>query len=192
MGLAAFLLGLVVLGVLVAVVTLLKTTVTTLQAELAQFKQAVKQKIDEVRDYIRPEEGTHNFALMVIPSEAVYYEVVASKEFLEEGGLYDYARARNVFPVSPLTFWAYLTAIAQGLQGLEIERRAEEILTSLQTIASGIQGFATDEFRVLGDHVRDAAKKYDAAKERLEGIRERLSTLERLKPEPLAARGVAG
>lgn len=156
-----------------------------------EFKRKVKQKIDEVKEYIRPEEGTHNFALMVIPSEAVYYDLVASKDFTEQGGLYDYARSQNVFPVSPLTFWAYVTAIAQGLHGLEIERRAEEILASLQTISSGIQHFYQEEFRVLGDHVRDAAKKYDEARNKLADIREDLTHLERIKADELTERGVA-
>ncbi|MBI3331145.1 MAG: DNA recombination protein RmuC [Candidatus Omnitrophica bacterium] len=62
-----------------------------------EFKRAVRQKIDEVRHYIRPQEGTTNFALMVIPSEAVFYELVASKDFTEDGGLYEYAQTQHVF-----------------------------------------------------------------------------------------------
>lgn len=144
-----------------------------------EFKRTVKQKIDEVKAYIRPEEGTYNFALMVIPSEAVYYDLIASRDFTEAGGLYDYARAQHVFVVSPLTFWAYLTAIAQGLQGLEVGRRAEDILASLQTLASHIRDFSHHEFRLIGDHLRNATTNYDEAKEKLQQIEEGLTTLER-------------
>src|SRR3989338_5265594 len=108
------------------------------QAHRTEFKRKIKQKIDEVRQYIRPHEGTYNFALMVIPSEAVYYEIIASKDFVDDGGLFPYARDQNVFLVSPLTFWAYLTVIAHGLNGLQIERRSAEILASLQVLASKI------------------------------------------------------
>ena len=80
----------------------------TRQTCRTEFKRKVKQKIDEVKQYIRPEEGTHNFALMVIPSEAVYYDLIGHKDFLDESGLYEYARYQNVFLTSPLTFWAYL------------------------------------------------------------------------------------
>ena len=156
-----------------------------------EFKRKIRQKIDEVRNYIKPVEGTYNFALMVIPSEAVYYEVVAQKDFVEPGGLYEYACAQNVFLVSPLTFWAYLTVIAQGLQGLEIGRRAEEILASLETIAAQIQGFAGSEFRVLGDHLRNAKAKYDEASEKLHGIDQGLITLKRLQAEQPTEQGVA-
>jgi len=147
----------------------------------SEFKRNVKQKIDEVHSYIRPKEGTYDFALMAIPSEAVFYELVANQDFVEEGGLYDYARSQNVFLVSPLTFWAYLTAIAQGLQGLEIGRRAEEILASLQTLASKIRDFSNAEFRVLGDQIRNAAKNYDEAKEKVRVIEGDLASLERLE-----------
>lgn len=161
------------------------------QALRTEFKRSVRQKIDEVREYIKPAEGTYPFALMVIPSEAVYYELIAQKDFVEPGGLYEYARAQRVFLVSPLTFWAYLTVIAQGLQGLEIGRRAEDILASLETIAAQIQRFAGGEFRVLGEHLRNAKVKYDEAQERLRDIDTGLTTLKRLQPELPTAQGVA-
>jgi len=154
----------------------------TRQACRAELKRKVKQKIDEVKQYIRPEEGTYNFALMVIPSEAVYYELIAQKEFVQEAGLYEYAKAQHVFLVSPMTFWAYLTVIAQGLRGLEIGRRAEEILAGLQMLAGKVRGFSQDEFRVLGTHLRNAGVQYEEAQRRLREVEEGLSALERLEP----------
>ena len=100
---------------------------------------------------------------------------------MEDGGLYDYARSQNVFLVSPLTFWAYLTALAQGLQGLQIGRRAEEILAGLQTLASKIKDFSNAEFRVLGDQLRNATKNYDEAREKVRVIEGDLASLERLE-----------
>lgn len=146
-----------------------------------EFKRTVKQKIDEVKSYIKPTEGTYNFALMAIPSEAVFYELIANPDFVEDGGLYDYARSQNVFLVSPLTFWAYLTAIAQGLQGLEVGRRAEEILSGLQTLASKIRDFANTEFRVLGDQLGYVAKNYGDAMKKIRIIEGDLTSLERLE-----------
>ena len=154
-----------------------------------EFKRKVKQKIDEVKGYIRPEEGTWNFALMVIPSEAVYYELIGEKDFVEEGGLYDYARAQNVFLASPLTFWAYLTVIAQGLRGLEIGHRAEEILSGLQTLAGKIRHFSQDEFQTLGMHLRNATNKYDEALRKLRDVEDGLTTMERVESDQLTERG---
>jgi len=154
------------------------------QSARTEFKRKVKQKLDEVAAYIRPREGTWNFALMVVPSEAVYYDLVAAKDFVEQGGLYDYGRTLNVFLVSPLTFWAYITAIAQGLHGLEIERRAEEILASLQTLSADIRGFASSEFRLIGEHLRNANVKYEEAHDRLRDIEQELTSIERMDTTP--------
>lgn len=151
------------------------------QACRAEFKRTVKSKIDEVKAYIQPDEGTYDFAFMVIPSEAVFYDLIANKDFIEEGGLYDYARRHQVFLVSPLTFWAYLTVLAQGLRGLEIGQRAEEILAGLQALSTKIRTFSQDEFRVLGGHLRNAAKQYEAAEGRLREIESGLGALERVE-----------
>ena len=154
------------------------------QACRTDFKRTVKKKIDEVKDYIRPKEGTYNFALMVIPSEAVYYELVASPEFSEHGEVYEYAHERNVFLVSPNIFEVYLTSIAQGLKGLEIEHRAGEVLAALQTLAGDIRNFTQDEFRKVGVHLRDAAAQYDKAERTLHGVERGLGTLERMESTP--------
>ena len=155
-----------------------------------EFKRTVRLKIDEVKQYIRPEEGTWNFALMVIPSEAVYYELITSKDFTEPGGVGEYAQTRHVFLVSPSTFWAYLTVLAQGLRGLEIGRRAEEILASLQTVASKIRGFSEDEFRKLGEHLRNAATQYEKAERKLANIEGSVSALEHVGAEEAHPQGI--
>ncbi len=144
-----------------------------------EFKRTVRQKIDEVKQYIRPEEGTYDFAFMVIPSEAVFYELVAGREFIEADGLAAYARAQHVFLTSPNTFWAFLSAIAYGLRGLEIERHAEEILSGLQRIATSVRQFTQEEFRILGSHLRNASSQYEAADRKLRDIHTDLGTVER-------------
>lgn len=149
-----------------------------------EFKREVKRKVDEVKQYIRPDEGTHNFALMVIPSEAVYYDLIGHKDFLDESGLYDYACASKVSIVSPLTFWAYLTAIAHGLRGMEIGRRAEEILAGLQSLSGKIRGLTREEFNVLGTHLKNARSQYDEAQRKLQDIDDHLRSLERLQVAP--------
>ena len=160
------------------------------QALRAEFKRKVRSKIDEVKEYIRPEEGTFNFALMVIPSEAVFYELIANKDFVQESGLYEYARACNVFLVSPLTFWAYLTVIAKGLQGLEVGRRAEEIMASLETCATGVSGLLGGDFKILGDHLRNALSKYDTARTGLQDIDSDLRSLKRLRSDAATERSI--
>ena len=106
--------------------------------------------------------------------------MVASKDFTEDGGLYEYAQAQHVFLTSPLTFWAYLVTIAQGLKGLEIEHRAEEVLASLQTLAAQVRSFAQEEFRKVGLHLRNANSQYDQAEKALKDVEQHLTNVERL------------
>jgi len=154
-----------------------------------EFKRTLKREIDKVKEYIRPEEGTFNFAIMVIPSEAVFYEVIAGKEFREGDGIYQYAISQQVFLTSPNTFWANLTAIQQGLRGVEIERHAEQILAYLQTLANDIRNFSKDEFEVLGKHLKDAWSKFTDAERILRNIQDDLAKLERLEQRPAMTSG---
>lgn len=94
-----------------------------------EFIRDVKNHIDAIsRKYILTEEGTIDYALMYIPSEAVYYEVANNQD------LFDYSQEKRVLPVSPTTFYAYLRAILMSFEGQKIEKRAQEILSALRSI----------------------------------------------------------
>ncbi len=94
-----------------------------------QFERDVKKHIDAIsKKYILTEEGTIDYALMYIPSEAVYYEIVNSPK------LFDYGAAGRVLPVSPTTFYAYLRAILMSFEGQKIEKKAREILAAIRAI----------------------------------------------------------
>lgn len=126
------------------------------------FMRAVKKHIDDIADkYIRPDEGTFDFALMYIPAENVYYETIIKDEELgDEKGIMAHALARRVIPVSPNSFYAYLQALALGLRGLQIEQRAQQIMAYLGTLEGEFAKF-TDDFETLGRHISHAKNKYD-------------------------------
>ncbi len=93
------------------------------------FEKDVKNHINAIsRKYILTEEGTIDYALMYVPSESVYYEVVNNP------GLFEYAAGKRVLPVSPTTFYAYLRAILMSFEGQKIEAKAREILATLRAI----------------------------------------------------------
>lgn len=93
------------------------------------FERDVKKHVNAIsRKYILTEEGTIDYALMYIPSEAVYYEVVNSPE------LFDYGTSKRVLFVSPTTFYAYLRAILMSFEGQKIEKKAREILAAIRAI----------------------------------------------------------
>lgn len=94
-----------------------------------QFVQDVKKHIEDIsKKYILPDEGTMDFALMYIPSEAVYYEVVNIQE------LSTYARRLRVYPVSPNTLYAHLQVLLLSFEGKDLEQKSKEVFRILRAI----------------------------------------------------------
>jgi len=132
------------------------------------FSRDVRKHVDDIAaKYIRPAEGTLDFALMYIPAENVFYEIVVRDE--PPGGEEDvnaYALGRRVFIASPNTLLAYLQAIAHGLRGLRIEARARDILKSLQQI-QGDLGIFQESFSLGQKHLKNAQAAFAEAGERV-------------------------
>ena len=125
------------------------------------FINDVRKHIDSIADkYILPDEGTFPFALMYIPAENIYYEIILNRENAEHLGLYAYAMERKVIPVSPNSLYAYLLVITLGLRGLKIEERAREIQNTLSGLQVNIARLR-DAFDTLGSHIENARRKFD-------------------------------
>lgn len=142
----------------------------------AEFTRSVKTRIDEIsKKYIRPQENTFDFALMYIPSESVYYEILTndSKKGYE---LFDYAMKSRVIPVSPNTFYAYLMAVVYGLKGMKIEEQAESIIKKISGIQREFKNFS-EELATLGKHLTNASAKFSEVQEKSEKIGRNLENL---------------
>ena len=128
------------------------------------FARDLKGHIETIAaKYVRPDEGTYDFALMYLPSESVYYELVCGKT----GALYKHALDRRVFPVSPTTLVAYLQVISLGLRGLQIEQHAQEVMAYVAELQRDFGRFR-DDFEVVGKHLGNAKTKFDDAEKRLD------------------------
>ncbi|MEK6727681.1 MAG: DNA recombination protein RmuC [Candidatus Omnitrophota bacterium] len=144
-------------------------------AHRKKFIQDVKNRVDEIASkYILPDENTYDFALMYIPAENVYYEVIIKED------LFSYSMAKKVIPVSPNTFYAYLQVICLGLKGLKIEENAKAILKNLSTLGVEINKFKED-FDTLGSHLSNAKTKYDDSQKRLDRFSDRLNNIQEEK-----------
>ncbi len=124
------------------------------------FLKDVRNRVDEIaRKYIVPDENTFDFALMYIPAENVYYELILRDEAGEDS-LLGYSLGRRVVPVSPNSFYAYLQVILLGLRGLRIEQNAREILAVLGRLQADAARLR-EHFDTLGRHITNAKNKYD-------------------------------
>ena len=140
------------------------------------FAVAVKGHADAIaKKYIVPDEGTLDIALMFVPSENVYYELLMTPD--NKGQPLDgYCRDQRVVAVSPNTLYAHLCVIAMGLRGMQVEENARRLLASLSGMEKQMEKFS-EKFGVLGTHLKNAQQSYgesdklfEKAHDTLEGV----------------------
>ena len=149
-----------------------------------EFSQAVRKHADSIAEkYILLAENTFDYALMFVPSEGVYYELLMTED-AKHGPLDEYCRGRKVFPVSPNTFYACLSAVAMSLQSQKIEENARHLMASLAGLRKQFEDFA-DAYEKVGTHLRNAQRGYDDATPKLGRLETRLDQLAQgTLPEP--------
>ncbi|MDB5164722.1 MAG: hypothetical protein JWL89_348 [Candidatus Saccharibacteria bacterium] len=140
---------------------------------IKQFKNDLKTRIDETSKYIRPAEGTMDFAFMFIPSEAIYYDLLVNKVGTANTSardLIEYAfRDKKVIIVSPTSFMAYLQTVLQGLRGLQIEEQTKEIQLRVGELGRHITTYET-YMQKLGNSLGTTVNHYNTAHKELKKI----------------------
>jgi DNA recombination protein RmuC len=140
----------------------------------AQFGRDVRKHVDAIAEkYIRPANGTCDFALMYVPAEAVYSEIAADGE---DAALADYAAAKRVIPVSPRLLYAYLSTVALGLRGIALQENAKEVHQNLADL-SRLWDRVGGPLEKLGSHLSNAQKQYDETSKAFERFTARLETI---------------
>ena len=152
------------------------------------FKQDVKNRIDETAKYIKPEEGTMDFAFMFIPSEAIYYDLLINKigaVQISTRDLIEYAvKEKKVIIVSPTCFLAYLQTVLQGLRAMKIEENAKAIEINVEKLRKHL--IVYDDFmKKLGismsttvNHYNNAYKEFKKVDKDVVRITEKKSEIE--------------
>jgi DNA recombination protein RmuC len=140
------------------------------------FSVAVRRHADSIAEkYILPGEHTFDYALMFVPSEGVYYELLMTQDS-KHGRLDEYCREKRVFPVSPNTFYICLSAVAISLQGQKIEENARHLLAGMTGLKKQFESFS-DVYEKLGTHLRHAQQCYEEADSRLTRARNSLEQM---------------
>lgn len=139
-----------------------------------EFIKDVKFRINEITSkYILPSENTVDFALMYIPAEAVFYEIMFN---LKEEDVADYARTKKVVLTSPNTIYLTLRSIIDWFRDTQISRQTQEILKRLNRIQEDAEKLM-DDFRKLGSHLKNATSAYSDSEKRLSLFSERVEKL---------------
>jgi DNA recombination protein RmuC len=133
------------------------------------FVRDVKRHIDDIaKKYILPEEGTMDFALMYVPSEPVYYEVV------NDLNLTEYARKARVYPVSPNTLYAHLQVIMLSFEGKELEKRSRELFGLIRGIQKDYSKLSST-LGILNRHLTNAYNQMNNVQGEFTQIGQKLS-----------------
>ena len=140
------------------------------------FVAAIKLHADSIaKKYIVPDEGTLDVALMFVPSETVFYELLMSVDGKGQP-LDEYCRSRNIFPVSPNTLHANLRVIAMGLRGMQIEENAKHLIKNLAGLQKQLDLFS-ESFGKVGLHLKNAQQSFTEADKRYDKASNTLETL---------------
>lgn len=134
-----------------------------------QFKADLKARIDETSKYIRPEEGTTDFALMFIPAEGIFYNLLVYKVGsvgVTSEDLINYAFKKRVVIVSPNTFFAYLQTILQALKALQVEESVKDVIKRVGQLGKHMDAY-NDHFLKLGKHLGTTVGAYNNASKEL-------------------------
>ncbi len=134
------------------------------------FKNDLKNRIDETSKYIRPNEGTMEFAFMFIPSEGIYYDLLVNKVGavkISTEDLIEYAfKQKHVIIVSPTSFLAYLQTVLQGMRAMQIEKDAQEIRKRVEQLGKHIINFE-EYMRKLGGNISTVVNSYNISHKEL-------------------------
>lgn len=147
------------------------------------FAKDCRVHIDSIASkYIKPEEGTFDFALMYIPAENVYYETMIRDEDGQED-LWQFALEKRVIPVSPNSFVAYLQSVVMGLKGLRMEKNVKEVLAVLSGMQNEFQKLQTD-FELVGTHLQRAQNAYQQTEKRWIPFQSKMQSLTSIEDTP--------
>lgn len=146
------------------------------QTARKEFTRDVKKHIEAISaKYIQPAEGTLEYAIMYVPSETVYYEIIR-----DDSDLNNYANDRHVTMASPNTFHFIVSVFLATLRGQEIAKAAKDMQQFLGQLAVDVKKFG-GQLELASKHVTNAKTAIDGATTQFSRLENRLEDVKRLK-----------
>jgi len=137
------------------------------------FVNDLKIRIQETAKYVRPNEGTMDFAFMFIPHEAIYYDLLVNRigNITEDTDnlIQRAANKYKVIIVSPTSFLAYLQTVLQGLKALQIEETAKDIIKRVSELGTHLKKYE-EYHNKLGSSLSTVVNHYNFAGKELKKV----------------------
>ncbi len=145
---------------------LMEETDATLRSQIERdFKADLKLRIDETSKYIKPAEGTTDFAFMFIPAEGVYYNLLiynVGTVNVNTQDLVEYAFSKHVIIVSPTSFYAYLETVLQGLKQQKVEENIKIIMGRIKELSRHLAAYE-EHMEKVGKNLGITVNSYNTA-----------------------------
>ena len=135
------------------------------EARKALMKRIRAEAKTIAEKYVSPPH-TSDFALMFLPTEALYAEVLQSPDLVES-----IQREQRVVITGPGSFSAMLNALQMGFRTLTIEKRSSEVWHLL--------GQVENEFGRFSESLEEARRRLGQAEEAMDAAAARARTLQR-------------
>ena len=142
------------------------------EIDLARIElvRVMKAESKRIRQYIEPENGTTDIALMYLPSETLYMEVIRNRE------LGDWMNQQHVFPVSPNTLLMTLHTISLVHKWYEVAKGFEKSRAELAKAQKSFD-FFQNQFENVGKNLNKAQEAFETAQRHLKTYRGKVSAL---------------
>ena len=134
-----------------------------------KFKSDIKNRIDETSKYIRPNEGTVDYAYMFIPADGLYQDLLNSRVGtlkINQQDLVSYAFQKKVMIVSPMSLFPMLQVTNKALNNMKIEDSINEVLKNVDKLSNHLNSYKTYHDKLgntLGtavNHFNESSKEF--------------------------------
>tara|TARA_B100000683_G_scaffold192090_1_gene185124 strand:- start:291 stop:1349 length:1059 start_codon:yes stop_codon:yes gene_type:complete len=137
-----------------------------------KFKSDIKNRIDETSKYIRPNEGTVDYAYMFIPADGLYQDLLNNKVGslkINQRDLVSYAYQKKVMIVSPMSLFPMLQVTNKALNNMKVEESINEIQINIEKLGNHLNAYLTYHEK-LGNSIGTVVKQYNVTSKEFKKI----------------------
>ena len=137
-----------------------------------KFKSDIKNRIDETSKYIRPNEGTVDYAYMFIPADGLYQDLLNNKVGslkINQRDLVSYAYQKKVMIVSPMSLFPMLQVTNKALNNMKVEESINEIQINIEKLGNHLNAYLTYHEK-LGNSITTVVNQYNVTNKEFKKI----------------------